>query len=137
MYGAGVMGVMARRWKGQWNENAKNWSFFDVLPELDHNAVVGFPHPAAARELLTIVMLRSGRDHERVALRFDITAELLQRAQIPVEQLRFDGANSLSEALQAVYLGDHVSYYLALLNGADPTPVEAIAFLKERLGAGR
>ena len=50
VYGAGVMGVMARRWKGQWNENAKNWSFFDVMPELNHNAVVGFPHPDIAPE---------------------------------------------------------------------------------------
>jgi glucose/mannose-6-phosphate isomerase len=137
VFGAGAMGVMARRWKGQWNENAKNWAFFDVLPELDHNAVVGFPHPRSAREILSVLMLRSGRDRDRNALRFEITAELLRRAQIPVEQIRFDGASLLSEALQAVYLGDHVTYYLALLNGADPTPVESIAYLKERLAAGR
>ena len=49
-YGAGVMGVMARRVKGQWNENAKNWSAYDVMSELNHNAVVGFPNPQIARE---------------------------------------------------------------------------------------
>ncbi len=137
MYGYGVMGVMARRWKGQWNENAKNWSFFDVMPELNHNAVIGFPHPDVAREALTIVLLRSSRDGARVALRFDVTAELLGRANIPVEQVTFRGSNALSEVLQAAYLGDHVSFYVALLNGADPSPVESIDYLKSRLAQAR
>src|SRR5919198_6658460 len=56
-YGAGVMGVMARRVKGQWNENAKNWSAFDIMSELNHNAVVGFPHPAVAREAIVVLLL--------------------------------------------------------------------------------
>ena len=136
MYGAGVMGVMARRWKGQWNENAKNWSFFDVMPELNHNAVVGFPHPERAGELLSIVFLRSARDSDRIALRFEVTGELLRRAGVPFEDLRFDGANALSEALRVIYFGDHVSYYLALENAADPTPVESINYLKDRLAKG-
>ena len=133
IYGAAVMGVLARRWKGQWNENAKNWSFFDVMPELNHNAVVGFPHPDIARQALAIVFLRSSRDDPRVAKRFDVTAELLARANIPVEQVTFRGANALSEALQAVYLGDHVSFYITLLNGEDPSPNESIDYLKAQL----
>jgi glucose/mannose-6-phosphate isomerase len=133
VYGAGVMGVMARRWKGQWNENAKNWSFFDVMPELNHNAVVGFPHPDIAPEALTIIFLRSSRDNPRVSTRFDVTAQLLGRARIPVEQLTFRGANMLSEALQAVYLGDHVSFYVTLLNGEDPSPNTSIDYLKAEL----
>ena len=132
-YGAGVMGVMARRVKGQWNENAKNWSAFDVMSELNHNAVVGFPHPDVAPRALTIVFLRSARDDARVAKRFDVTAELLSRANVPLEQFSFRGANLLSEALQATYLGDHVSFYLALLNGEDPSPNTSIDYLKAQL----
>jgi len=89
-YGAGVMGVMARRVKGQWNENAKNWSAFDVMSELNHNAVVGFPHPPIAREALTVLLLRSDRDNPRHKIRFDVTAELLDRA--PGEPVGSEGA---------------------------------------------
>jgi glucose/mannose-6-phosphate isomerase len=133
VYGAGAMGVMARRWKGQWNENAKNWAFFDVLPELNHNAVVGFAHPEIARTALAVIFLRSSRDDPRNAKRFEVTAELLAREEIPLEQILFRGASALSEALQAVYLGDHVSFYLTLLNGADPSPHDAIDYLKAKL----
>ncbi|MDD5424684.1 MAG: SIS domain-containing protein [Candidatus Omnitrophica bacterium] len=32
-----------------------------------------------------------------------------------------------------VYTGDFASYYLAVLNGIDPTPVDRITFLKREL----
>jgi glucose/mannose-6-phosphate isomerase len=132
-YGAGVMGVMARRVKGQWNENAKNWSAFDVMSELDHNAVVGFPHPPVAREALTVLLLRSDRDNPRHKARFDVTAELLSRAGIDHKTLRFVGASTLSEVLQMVMFTDYVTFYVALLNGADPSEVRSIDYLKDRL----
>ena len=132
-YGAGVMGVMARRVKGQWNENAKNWSAFDVMSELNHNAVVGFPHPPIAREALTVLLLRSDRDNPRHKIRFDVTAELLDRAGVAHKTLRFSGQSMLSEVLQMVMFTDYVTFYLALLNGADPSEVKSIDFLKDRL----
>ena len=136
MYGAGVMGVMARRAKGQWNENAKNWAAFDVMPELNHNAVVGFPHPPIAKEALTVLLLRSDRDNPRHKLRFEVTRELLDRARIPHKTLQFAGRNMLSEVLQMVLFTDYVSFYVALLNGADPSPNDSIDFLKDRLAKG-
>ncbi|MEK6208506.1 MAG: bifunctional phosphoglucose/phosphomannose isomerase [Chloroflexota bacterium] len=135
-YGAGVMGVMARRVKGQWNENAKNWSAFDVMSELNHNAVVGFEHPPVAKEAITVLLLRSDRDNPRHKLRFEVTRELLDRARIPHKTLQFAGRNMLSEVLQMVYFTDYVSFYVALLNGADPTPVKSIDYLKDRLAKG-
>jgi len=135
-YGAGVMGVMARRVKGQWNENSKNWSAYDVMSELNHNAVVGFPNPPIARDALTVLLLRSDRDNPRHKIRFDVTRELLDRASIPHRTLQFSGANMLSEVLQMTLFTDYVSFYVALLNGADPSPNTAIDYLKDRLAKG-
>ena len=135
-YGAGVMGVMARRVKGQWNENAKNWSAYDVMSELNHNAVVGFPNPQIAREAITVLLLRSDRDNPRHKIRFDVTRELLDRASIQHKSLHFGGTNLLSEVLQMTLFTDYVSFYVALLNGADPSPNTAIDYLKDRLAKG-
>jgi glucose/mannose-6-phosphate isomerase len=132
-YGAGVMGVMARRVKGQWNENAKNWSAFDVMSELNHNAVVGFPHPPIAKDALTVLLLRSDRDNPRHKIRFDVTGELLDRSGVKHKTLKFSGANMLSEVLQMTMFTDYVSFYIALLNGADPSEVKSIDYLKDRL----
>jgi len=43
------------------------------------------------------------------------------------------GKSPLSQMMSAVILGDYVSYYLALLNDVDPSPVTAIDYLKGRL----
>jgi glucose/mannose-6-phosphate isomerase len=133
VYGAGAMGVMARRVKGQWNENAKNWAAFDVLPELDHNAVVGFPLPAIAKQALAVFVLRSTHDLGRHRVRWEVTNELLDQAGIEHHTLELPGATALSEVLQMTYYTDHVSFYVALLNGADPSPNRSIDFLKDRL----
>ena len=45
------------------------------------------------------------------------------------------GESPLSQMMSLVLLGDYVSYYLAILNRIDPTPVEAIDFLKSRLSS--
>ena len=42
----------------------------------------------------------------------------------------------LSEVLQMVLFTDYVSFYVALLNGADPSPNDAIDYLKDRLAKG-
>jgi len=132
-FGAGVMGVMARRVKDQWNENSKNWAAFDVMSELNHNAVVGFPHPPVAKEALTVLLLRSSRDNPRHQVRFEVTKELLDRSSIAHRTLEFQGSSLLSEVLQMTLFTDYVSFYVALLNGADPSPNTSIDYLKERL----
>ena len=133
VYDAGAMGVMARRVKGQWNENAKNWAAYDVMPELNHNAVVGFPEPAIAKQALAVLMLRSSADLGRHRVRFEVTKQLLDQAGIEHHTIELPGRSALSEVLQMTYFTDHVSFYVALLNGADPSPNTSIDFLKDRL----
>jgi glucose/mannose-6-phosphate isomerase len=133
VYGGGFLAAVARRWKGQFNENAKHWAFYEQLPELDHNAVMGYEFPAeAARELL-VVFVHSGLLPPRLSLRYAVTAELLGRQNIPFHRVEAWGEGPLAQLVAAVAYGDWTSYYLALLNGIDPTGIVAIDYLKARL----
>ncbi|MFQ6101240.1 MAG: bifunctional phosphoglucose/phosphomannose isomerase [Anaerolineae bacterium] len=133
VYGAGFLAAVANRWKTQFNENSKHWAFFEVLPELNHNAVVGFGIPQAVRDQTVVLMLRSTLDHPRVQVRWEATRELLLREGVATETLQGRGESQLAHMLSLIHFGDYVSFYLAMLNGVDPTPVETIAFLKQRL----
>ena len=133
VYGAGFLGATANRWKTQFNENAKSWAFFEILPELNHNAVVGLSIPAVASEHSFVVMLRSPLDRTRLARRWDVTSELLKRQGVAAQEVWGRGKSKLAQMLSLVHFGDYVSFYLAILNEVDPTPVENIAFLKRRL----
>ncbi len=137
IYGGGYLSEVARRWKGQFNENAKNWAVFEQMPELNHNAVAGYDWPAALRSQIVVVMLRSALDTPRNQLRFEVTAEILTQKGVACEMVHARGERPLAQVLSAVHFGDYVSYYLAVLNRADPTPIEAIVYLKKRLAGAK
>jgi glucose/mannose-6-phosphate isomerase len=137
IYGAGMLSDVARRWKTQINENSKAWAFYETFPELNHNAVVGYRYPDGMADSLFVVMLRSPRLHPRVLLRYDITADLLAQHRVSHTIVDGKGIDDLSQVMTQVFYGDWVSYYLALLNDADPTPVETIDYLKKRLSESR
>ncbi|MBM4428911.1 MAG: bifunctional phosphoglucose/phosphomannose isomerase [Chloroflexi bacterium] len=133
VYGAEHLGEVARRWKGQFNENAKSWAKFDVLPELNHNSVVGYPLPHGWSDLARVVLLTSTLNHPRVNLRFEITRELLQRYGFAHETIQARGNSALAHVLSMVHFGDYVSYYLAMLYGVDPWAIGNIEYVKMRL----
>jgi glucose/mannose-6-phosphate isomerase len=133
VYGAGFLAAVANRWKTQLNENAKHWAFFEELPELNHNAVVGFGIPEIARENGIVVMLRSEMDSRRIHERWAVTQELLDREGVATQGVRSRGESALAQMMSLIHFGDYVSFYLAMLNDVDPTPVKTIALLKQRL----
>ncbi|HYU17565.1 MAG TPA: bifunctional phosphoglucose/phosphomannose isomerase [Chloroflexota bacterium] len=133
IYGGGILAEVARRWKGQFNENAKQWSFFEQLPEVNHNAVLGYEYPPELGGKIVVLLLSSPLNHPRIGLRERATAELLGRAGVRNRVLRAEGQGELAQVCSLVVLGDLVTYYLALLNGADPSTVENIDYLKAEL----
>jgi glucose/mannose-6-phosphate isomerase len=133
VYGAGHLSEVARRWKCQFNENSKGWAFWEVLPELNHNAVVGYEFPTILTNEMRVLMLSSELYRPRHQVRLQVTEEILTEKGISNEVIQVQGDSPLSQVLWAIHFGDYVSYYLAALRGVDPTPVKTIAYLKERL----
>ena len=91
IYGAGFVATAAQRWKTQINENSKAWAFYEILPELNHNATVGYEFPADLAQRLFVVFLRSPRLHPRTLLRYKLTAEMLTNAKVSHERSRPEG----------------------------------------------
>jgi len=133
--GAEFMTPVAYRWRTQVNENGKSWAIAEELPEMNHNGPVGYGLPAAAVPLLHIVLLRHESMHPRIRLRVDATLEQMDAAGLTAEVLDVPGGHVLAQMLWAVHFGDWVSYYLGLLNGARPSPVVALDWLKAQMAA--
>ncbi len=133
IYGAGILSEVAARWKSQINENSKAWAFHEVFSELNHNSVVGYESPHKTRENTMVVLLHSSLLHSRISIRYRLTTEILSKAGISYEQVEARGESPLAQMMSLVLFGDYVSFYLAVLNGVDPTPVAPIDYLKSRL----
>jgi glucose/mannose-6-phosphate isomerase len=136
IYGAGITAQVAHRWKTQDNENGKAWAFYEIFPELNHNATVGFPLPKEIASKIHVVFLRSPGFNERIKLRYEITGELLKRAGVSHEYVDSEGVSPLAQMMSLIMMGDFTSYYLAILYKTDPSPVKVIDYLKGRLAKG-
>jgi glucose/mannose-6-phosphate isomerase len=132
VHGAGPTTASARRWKTQLNENAAAAAFWSALPEANHNEICGWERGRAAAPL-SAVFLEDPDQHPRVHRRMDLTAAEVERAGAQVVRVEARGDTRLERVLSLVLLGDLVSVYLAVLDGVDPTPVEAIERFKAAL----
>ncbi len=136
IFGAEHLSAVARRWTTQVNENSKAWAVWAEMPELNHNIVVGLGQPEPVRQIVRVTQLRSKFYHERNKRRFDITGQLLDEAGVDWRDVEAVGHTPLAEMLWTIWLGDYVSYYLAVLYRTDPSPVEPINRLKASLAQG-
>jgi len=133
VYGFGVYRGVAQRFKQQFNENAKIPAKWEVFPELNHNEVMGWEKPGKIAEHFSTIFLRDRNEPEAVRSRIEITKTLM-----PKDSKQFEvwsqGKSPLAKMLSTILVGDFTSIYLAILRGVDPTPVQTINTLKQKLG---
>jgi glucose/mannose-6-phosphate isomerase len=137
IYGAELLSEVARRWKTQLNENSKTMAFFELFPELNHNAVSGYDFPPELKDKLFVALLHSALLNSRNQLRYEATAQLLAKAKIRHEVVEATGASAIAQVMSLILFGDYTSFYLAVLNGVDPTPIDSIDFIKKYLAQER
>jgi len=132
IYGCDLTAKIAYRWKCQINENSKLPAFDHHLPEMDHNEIVGWAGGDAGA--YTAIFLEDSDQHPRERQRVELTAELIADRAHDVIRLETEGETRTERLLWSVMLGDLLSLELAAREGVDPTPVEVIENLKDRLG---
>jgi glucose/mannose-6-phosphate isomerase len=135
IYGGGeISGTAAQRWKTQINENAKMPAWWSVLPELDHNEIVGWETlPEMTGHNLGIVGLSDRADAPRVSDRFRHTEDLTEYAVPWVGHVASLGESAVARIISLTAVGDVVSWMLAEDAGVDPVPVGTIEKLKKML----
>ena len=135
VYGAGILSGVARRWKVLLNENSKAWAFAEELPEVNHNSIQSFANIGLDPSSIAVVLLHSNLLHPRTSPRYRLTRDLLDSHSLPNYQVEAVGKSPLAQVLSATFIGDFVSYYLAVLYGIDPSATPMLDQMKQRLKA--
>ncbi|MBP8819102.1 MAG: bifunctional phosphoglucose/phosphomannose isomerase [Syntrophomonadaceae bacterium] len=128
-----VSEIAALRWKAQINENAKCPAYYSILPELNHNEIVGFEVPQPLLASISCIILRDKYDYERVKRRIEISKDIIKDQVKDIIEINSQGESYLARFYSLVYIGDYASVYLALEYGINPTPVKVIDYLKAQL----
>lgn len=133
VYTAGLLGPTARRFANQLNENSKVLSFHGLMPEMNHNELVGWAGEDRL-ERFTTVFLRYPDEHPQAKARYAFTADVIRQRGGRVAEMHTRGDTVPERLLSVSLVGDAVSVYLAALRGVDPTPVKIIQELKAKVG---
>ncbi|HET9480337.1 MAG TPA: bifunctional phosphoglucose/phosphomannose isomerase [Candidatus Polarisedimenticolia bacterium] len=124
-----------RRWRTQFNENAKLLAYTAEFPEHSHNEIVGF-EPEAPRRC-AIFYLETAWDHPRVSRRMALTRRFLADRAVSQREVDPGGGSPLEAMLRLCLLGDCASFLASVITGRDPTPVASIDALKSELSRVR
>ena len=126
---ANFEGVVTRI-RQQINENSKALCWHHVLPEMNHNELVGW---AGGKQEYAVVILRTSFDHPRTSVRMTISKEIISKYTSTIFEISAKGDSPLEQSLYLILIGDWVSVYLAELNQVDPIEVNVIDYLKGEL----
>jgi len=134
VYGSeGLLEAVAMRWKTQINENSKWPCFWNVFPELDHNEIVGYEIENTINRQVKIIYLQDKEGLLRVEQRREITRKIIEDKVAEFIVCPTKGKGKMAHMFSLIFLGDLASYYLAILNQVDPSPVAGIEDLKKEL----
>ena len=125
----GFEGV-AVRFRQQINENSKMLCWHHVVPEMNHNELLGWRTNV---NNLAVIYLRNKSDYERNKIRIDINKKVLSKYTENISEIWSKGNSLIENTLYHINLGDWVSWYLSEMNGVDAIEIDVINFLKEEL----
>ncbi len=130
VYAANEYKGIAIRIRQQLNENAKVLGWHHVVPEMNHNELVGW---ANGSDQHAVLFLRDPDERKRIAQRMDISKEIIEKQTNNIMEVHAKGESRLEKSIYLIVAGDWASYYLALQNGVDPVEVNVIEHLKGEL----
>ncbi len=130
VYSSNILGSVNMRWRAQFQENAKNLAFGNILPEMNHNEINSWSNPSRLLNDFSAILLVDCNDNDKIIKRINAVGEILTEKAVNVLKIESKADDYLARMFDLIYLGDWVSYFLAIYNQEDPTPIPLISKLK-------
>lgn len=131
IYAASGYDGIATRFRQQINENSKMLCWHHVIPEMNHNELVGW---AGGNKNMAVVILRNSDDSTKNQQRIDINKTIISKHTDKIYEIWGKGDSKIARTLYHIHFEDWVSMHLGELNGVDVVEVNVIDFLKGELG---
>lgn len=130
IYSANNFEAVAIRFRQQINENSKMLCWHHVVPEMNHNELVGW---RIEDKNQAVIFLRNKSDLPRIQERMELNKTIISKCTTNIYEIWSKGNSNLEKALYLIHLTDWVSLYLSYLRKVDTTEVKVIEFLKGEL----
>lgn len=132
LYSTPLYEGVAIRTRQQLNENSKVLCWHHVIPEMNHNELVGW---GGGSSNYGVVVFDSEDWGERNNIRREFTLSELRKKTDRIYLLKTKGKNIIEKSLYYIHLVDWMSYYLSEMNSVDPIEIDVIVNLKDTLSS--
>ena len=120
---------VAIRFRQQLNENAKILCWHQIIPEMNHNELVGW---TKKNDDLTVLIFLDKDEYSRNVTRVEINKEVIKK-YADITEIFSKGASAIEKAIYFIHLGDWISVFLADIRNVDATEINVINHLKSEL----
>jgi glucose/mannose-6-phosphate isomerase len=133
IYSSEFLSSTGYRLKCQFNENSKLHAFHNSLPEMNHNEIIGWESYKEKQFHTKVIYLTDKEYHPQIKKRFDTLKEMLVEQNVEVLTLSSDEENKKVRIMDLIFLSDWISFYTSVLRGFDPSEIDFIHRMKQRL----
>ncbi len=130
IYTTDRMEATAIRLRQQLNENSKILCWHHVIPEMNHNELVGWKD---LNSDIAVLLLRNRDDFKRNVVRIEINKEIISSKCNTLIEIYSKGQSLVEKSVYFVHLGDWISWYLSEYRGVDAIEIDVINYLKSEL----
>ncbi len=133
--GADITSALGMRFKCQINENSKLNAFHNVIPEMNHNEIIGWETYECAQFKTVVINILDDSYHAQVKKRFEIISDLINKLKVEIINIKSNETSFKLRLMDLIYFTDWISYYLGILRGKDPSEIDNIKYLKNALAS--
>lgn len=130
IYAASNYESVAVRARQQFNENGKLLCWHHVIPEMNHNELVGW---GGGDNRFGALFLQTNDFNPRNEKRLEFSLDVIRKKTDFIYQLEAKGATQIQRSIYLIHLVDWASWYLSELKAVDAMDIIVIDSLKDTL----
>lgn len=119
----------------QSNENAKSFTTYAVVPELNHHLMEGLRFPSSNASTQLLIIIQSKLFLPANQKRLELTAQVVEKNEIETLTINLEAKSQLAQIFEMIALFSFASFYLSMLEGIDPSPIPYVDWFKDQLKA--
>jgi glucose/mannose-6-phosphate isomerase len=117
----------------QFNENAKIYADYKIIPEINHHLLEGLNFPKSNPLNHFFIFFQSKLYHPRNQKRISLTQKLLEKKGIDSIMVKLQSDSKITEVFELITLTTFANLYLAFLEKINPSPIPSVDWFKEQL----
>ncbi|MEN8253217.1 MAG: SIS domain-containing protein [Patescibacteria group bacterium] len=117
----------------QFNENAKIFADYKIIPEINHHLMEGLGHPKTNESSHLFVLINSKLYLKRNQTRFKLTKQLIEKNHISTREINLKAKSKLAQVFESIAFFAYTNFYLSMLEGIDPSPIPFVDWFKDEL----